>query len=92
MSFDTLRAFVAVAEERNLTRAARRLHVTQPPLTRRIRGLEDELGQPLFERVPTGMRLLPAGDRLLPRARAILAEVAALERDLRAPPNPEGPP
>ncbi len=45
----------------------RRLHLTQPPLSRRIQSLEDELG---------GMRLTPAGERMLPRARLILAEVA----------------
>ncbi|MCC6624545.1 MAG: LysR family transcriptional regulator [Deltaproteobacteria bacterium] len=84
MSFDQLRAFVTVAEEENLTRAASRLHVCQPPLTRRIRGLEEELGARLFERRPTGMRLLPAGERLLVHARAILAAVDAARSDVRA--------
>ena len=75
MSFVQLQSFVAVAEEAHVGRAARRLHVSQPPLTRRIRGLEEELGAPLFERTARGMKLLPTGQRLLPRARAILAAI-----------------
>jgi DNA-binding transcriptional LysR family regulator len=71
-----IESFVAVAEEGNVSRAARRLHVTQPPLTRRIQSLEDELGTLLFARTPRGMRLLPAGERFLVHARAVLAEVA----------------
>jgi len=82
MSFETLRAFVTVAEEENLTRAATRLRVCQPPLTRRIRGLEDELGTPLFERHASGMRLLPAGERLLGHARVILDAVARARDDV----------
>lgn len=95
MSFDQLRAFVTVAEEANLTRAALRLNVCQPPLTRRIRGLEEELGTQLFERVPSGMRLLPAGEQLLGHARHILAaidqarvEVQAAHFKQKAPPTP----
>jgi DNA-binding transcriptional LysR family regulator len=66
---------VTVAEEENLGRAARRLRVSQPPLTRQIRALEDELGVPLFLRTSRGMRLLPAGQAFLQRARVVLAEL-----------------
>lgn len=86
MSFEQLRAFVTVAEEANLTRAAERMHISQPPLTRRIRGLEDEIGQPLFERRPNGMQLLPAGERLLVHARAILDAVDLAVADVGRPP------
>lgn len=75
MSLDQLHAVVTIADAGSLVRAARRLHISQPPLTRKVRALEDELGVELFERGPRGMRLTPAGARLLDRARTILAEV-----------------
>lgn len=77
VSLTSLQSFVAVAEEGHVGRAARRLHLTQPPLSRHILALEDELGARLFERTPRGMRLLPAGEALLHHARRILAEVDA---------------
>ena len=83
MSLDQLHYFIAVAEEGNIGRAARRLHISQPPLTRQIRHLETELGVELFLRTPRGVRLLPPGEVLLPRARRVLADVAALEHGLR---------
>lgn len=80
MSLVQLESFVAVAEEAHVGRAARRLNVSQPPLSRRIHALEDELGVALFERTPRGMRLRPEGEALLPRAREILARVDEVKR------------
>jgi DNA-binding transcriptional LysR family regulator len=73
-----LESFVVLAEERSVTRAAERLRVSQPPLTRRLRALEEELGVQLFERHGRGVRLLPPGQVLLARARQILADVDAV--------------
>lgn len=77
MEFRQLRYFVAVAEHANFNRAAERLHVAQPALSRQVGALERELGMPLLERLPRGVRLTPAGAAFLERARRILAEVEA---------------
>lgn len=75
MEIRHLRYFVTVARELNFTRAAAALHVSVPPLSQRIRDLERELGEPLFERTTHYTRLTAAGDRLLPVASRILADV-----------------
>jgi DNA-binding transcriptional LysR family regulator len=92
VSLIQLESFVAVAEEAHVGRAARRLHVSQPPLTRRIQQLEEELGVGLFERTPRGMRLSPAGVALLPEARAILDQVARVTALVRVAAVRESPP
>ncbi|OIJ99340.1 LysR family transcriptional regulator [Streptomyces sp. MUSC 14] len=72
MELRTLRYFVAVAEELHFGRAAARLHMSQPPLSRAIRQLETGLGTPLLHRSATGVALTPAGTTLLKEARALL--------------------
>jgi len=69
-----LQYFVGVAEELNFTRAAERLHVSQPALSKQIRALEATLRARLFERDPRGVQLTSAGEALLESARRILAE------------------
>ena len=73
-----LRAFVTVVEEGNITRAAERLFIQQPPLTRLLQGLEDELGVTLLQRLPRGVRVTEAGGVLLEEARALLARAERL--------------
>jgi DNA-binding transcriptional LysR family regulator len=68
-----LRYLVAVAEEGHITRAAERLGIQQPPLTRQIRSLEEELGVTLFERLPRGVQLTEAGRAVVEEARDVLA-------------------
>jgi LysR family transcriptional regulator, benzoate and cis,cis-muconate-responsive activator of ben and cat genes len=67
-----LRYFVAVAEMENVSRAALKLHVSQPALSRQIRDLEDEIGFPLLERTAKSVRLTDAGRAFLDNARALL--------------------
>jgi len=77
MELRHLQAFVAVAEAQNVTRAAHRLRVAQPALSRTIRNLEQEVGIVLLKRVPGGVELTTAGRGFLPGARRTLAEAAA---------------
>lgn len=95
MSLDQLRYFVTVAEEGTTRAAASVLHISQPPLSRQIRALEDELGVALFDRSARGMALRPEGEVFLTHARHILAAVEAAAADVREPsrhPPPPRPP
>jgi DNA-binding transcriptional LysR family regulator len=74
MHLTRLRYFVVTAEEQSVVRAARRLRVAQPALSRQLAALEQEVGTPLLERHARGVRLLPAGEALLAHARRMLAE------------------
>jgi DNA-binding transcriptional LysR family regulator len=73
-----LRYFVAVAEELNFTAAARRLHMSTPPLSQRIKNLEHEIGHRLFDRSTHHVMLTPAGAALLPMAREVLEQVNSI--------------
>ncbi len=75
MELYQLKTLVAVAEAGHLTRAAERLHLSQPTVSAHIKALEARLGLTLFERTPKGMSLTAAGAELLPSARAALAAV-----------------
>ncbi|MGO4329546.1 LysR substrate-binding domain-containing protein [Cupriavidus sp. 2TAF22] len=73
MDLKQMRYFLAVAEERNFTRAAARLHMAQPPLTRHIHALEEELGAALFVRTAKGVELTEAGTALLEEVPNVLS-------------------
>ncbi|WP_092104384.1 LysR family transcriptional regulator [Brevibacterium sandarakinum] len=72
MEIQQVRAFLAVAEELHFGRAAERLGVLQPPLSRTIRALEDDLGVSLFQRTTRNVRLSPEGEALVEPARKML--------------------
>jgi DNA-binding transcriptional LysR family regulator len=84
MELRHLRYFVAVAEEENVSRAALKLHVSQPGLSRQIRDLEDEIGFQLFERSAKALRLTAAGKTFLTEARDVLQHAEDAVKKARA--------
>jgi len=92
MELRHLRYFVAVAEAGSLTVAAtRRLHTSQPSLSRQIRDLEGELGTPLLTRRARGVELTPAGRTFLDHARALLSQAEAASEAVRRVAHPSRP-
>jgi LysR family transcriptional regulator, hca operon transcriptional activator len=92
MELRHLRYFVAVAEARSLTLAAgKRLHITQPSLSRQIRDLEDEVGAQLFTRSARGIELTPAGRVFLDHARLVLSQVETAVESARRLADPAKP-
>jgi LysR family transcriptional regulator, cyn operon transcriptional activator len=84
MNFRALRSFVTIADAGGFARAAARLHLTQPALSRQINALETELGVPLFDRVGRGVQLTAQGEDLLRRSRRLLADADALGERARS--------
>ena len=75
-----LRYIDEIARCGSIRLAAERLHVAASAVNRRLLDVEDELGTPVFERLPRGMRLTAAGERFLDRARNVLRELEAVHR------------
>lgn len=84
MELRQLRYFVAVAEEGNISRAAQKIFLTQPALSRQIKALEEEIGELLLERRSQSIALTAAGEVLWLEARGLLAEADALVEKVRA--------
>jgi DNA-binding transcriptional LysR family regulator len=78
MELRHLRYFIAVAEELNFSRAAERLHVSQPPISRQIRSLEAELKVKLLDRNTQGVRLTRVGHAVLARSRKLVRDAESL--------------
>lgn len=79
---DELRAFCAAADLGSIGRAAKRLHLTQPAISRRVKSLEQLVGAPLLERSPRGVSITPAGERLYAQAQRLLTDAAQLTATL----------
>src|SRR5437762_6393622 len=84
MELRHLHYFIGVGEEENVSRAALKLHVSQPALSRQIRDLEGELGFPLFERSAKSVRLTEAGRAFLGESRAVLRRAEEAVQAARA--------
>jgi DNA-binding transcriptional LysR family regulator len=82
MDISALQAFLAVAESGSFSRAAERIYLTQPAISKRIATLEKELDARLFDRIGRGIHLTPAGEALLTRARSVLKELEDVKRGI----------
>jgi len=80
MELSQLRAFVEIAKVGQLTRAAERLHLSQPALSGQLKALEESLGVSLFERSSSGMALTASGRSLLAEAESVLAGIQQLKQ------------
>lgn len=87
MEIKQLRTFLAVAACGSVTRAAEKLHIVQPALSRQIQMLEDDLGTPLFQRMGHGMQLTEAGHLLVVRAKKALQELELAKQEISASPE-----
>ncbi len=83
MNLRQLEYFIVATQCKNMTEAATRLHMAQPPLSRAIKMLEDELGTPLFHRSNKGIQLTEAGQLLYHRATQLLRNVEDIQTDVR---------
>src|SRR5690625_5970018 len=83
MDIKQLQYFIAIAEEKNLTAAANRLHMTQPPLSIQLKQLEQELGVKLFERSNKGMELTDKGNILYKRAVNLVNNMEDIKNEIQ---------
>jgi DNA-binding transcriptional LysR family regulator len=83
MDIQILHAFAQVAEAGSFSRAAERLHLTQPAVSKRVALLEQQLGAELFDRIGRNVTLTEAGEALLPHAKVIAAQLRAAEQSVR---------
>jgi DNA-binding transcriptional LysR family regulator len=83
MELYQLRSFVVIVEAGQLTRAAEKLHISQPALSAQLRALEEEFDFALFDRTPAGMVLTPGGKKILKLANKVLAAASALQSEAR---------
>ncbi|HZK27111.1 MAG TPA: LysR family transcriptional regulator [Thermoclostridium sp.] len=84
MEIREIKYFLAVAEEKTITAAAQKLYISQPPLSRAIKSLEDKIGTPLFIRDPAGLELTASGRALEKYARALLLQHSEMMREMKA--------
>src|ERR1700730_4334847 len=84
MNLRQMKDFAGTAEDGSYSRSAERLLVAHPSLSAQIKSLEAELGGPLFERIPRGVRLTAAGKAFLPEARAVITPSPNATRNARS--------